>query len=99
MNLIVTVQHLVRLLRLGARVGLCVGFVAGSLVLLIGSKMTARLSFVLCPSSVLAMGFDSAPHFARIFVAVPIILISNAIFYAVLIGIIGMLFQRIRDSA
>ena len=83
MNLMATVQRLVRLMSLCARVGLCVGFVVGSLVLLFGSKLTARLSFVLCPSSVLAMGFDSAPRLVRIVVAVPIILISNAIYYTV----------------
>ena len=90
------VSQLIRLISLKARIGLCVGFGIGLLVLLHGSRMNSWMVFFLCPTSIVGLGFDNAPFIIGIVVVGSMILIGNAIWYAFLFGLAGALLKKTR---
>ena len=96
MRLMQTVSQLIRLISLSARVGLCAGFGIGLLVLLYGSRMNSWMVFFLCPTSIVGLGLDNAPFIIRIMVGCSMILIGNAIWYAFLFGLAGVLLKKTR---
>ena len=91
-------SQLIRLMSLSARIGLCVGFGIGLLVLLYGSRMNSWMVFFLCPTSIVGLGFDNAPFIIGTVVVSSVILIGNAIWYAVLFGVAGALLKKTSAS-
>jgi hypothetical protein len=82
------------LINLSAKIGLCVGFGIGLLVLLYGSRMNPWIVFFLCPTSIVGLGFDNAPFIIGIVVVGSMILIGNAIWYAFLFVLAGVLLKK-----
>lgn len=98
MRLTQTVWQLIRLISLSARVGLCVGFGIGLLVLLYGSRMNSWMVFILCPTSIVGIGLDNAPPIIAIGIATSMILIGNTVWYGVLFGVAGVLLKKTPPS-
>ena len=82
------------MINLSAKIGLCVGFGIGLLVLLYGSRTNPWLVLFLCPTSIAGLGFDNAPFFIGIVVVGSMVLIGNAIWYAFLFGLAGVLLKK-----
>jgi hypothetical protein len=93
MRLTQTVWQIICLINLSAKIGLCVGFGFGVLVLRYGSRMDTAILLFLCPFSIAGMALDSASVNARIF-GIFVILIANAIWYAFLFGLAGILWKQ-----
>jgi len=90
-----TVLQVIRLTSLSARTGMCVGFGIGLLVLVFGSRMNPWMVLSLCPTSIVGLGLENAPFVVGIVVGGSVILIGNAIWYAWLFGLIGVLLEKI----
>jgi hypothetical protein len=84
MRLKQTVSQLTRWISLSARIGLCAGFGIALLILTYGPRMNGWIGLLLCPTSIVGFGLDSAQSDFEVWMGISIILLGNAIWYAVL---------------